>query len=285
MTSFALEPVALAICAVAGYAFGGGIGQGTFKETYLVTKPDGTPLALKVIKSGCSPTRSDREVEAMKRCNHPNIMALIELATFDHRGTKFDYLIEAYMGGGTLDDRLKRGALNRDEILDLGEELIRAVGHIAEQNLVHRDLKPANIMYAKAGGEAVVGDFGIVRDLTKPSLTTSHLAVGPGTPLFASPEQLNNEKALIDWRTDQFSIGVTLTMAHFGFHPYQRQGESPNQAIGLAAARTGPSEQFSKSVEAAKLPVLAKMVAPWPVQRVRTPDALFHEWRGQVQVD
>ena len=101
----------------------------------------------------------------MKRCSHPNIIALLELAEFEHAGLKYGYLVERFMEGGTLDERLLKSLLNRKEVLSLGDELILAVGHIAENDLVHRDLKPANIMYPAAGSEAVVGDFGIVRDL------------------------------------------------------------------------------------------------------------------------
>lgn len=280
---YALEAVAQAICAASGHTFGGGIGQGTFKETFLAITSDGTRLALKVLKPGCSPERSDREVEAMKRCNHPNIIALLELAEFEHAGGKYIYLMEAFMDGGTLEDRLRSGLLKRDEILALGDQLIQAVGHIAEKELVHRDFKPANIMYPSAGAAAVVGDFGIVRDLQKESITKTYLASGPGSPFFSAPEQLNNEKVLIDWRTDQFAIGVTLAIAHFGSHPYRDDGEDDARAISRVAARQGPATNFIAACTAANLPVLKKMVAPWPAARVRTPAALLLEWRTQQE--
>ncbi|MGB8799436.1 MAG: protein kinase [Candidatus Acidiferrales bacterium] len=280
-SAYSLETVARAICTAKSYVFGGGIGQGSFKETFLVTSPGGEKLALKVLRIGCSTVRSDREVDAMKRCKHPNIAALLELAEFEHQGEKYCYLIESYMGGGTLEARLKKPLAIREELLALGDQLIRAVAHIADLELVHRDFKPANIMYPSDSAEAVVGDFGIVRDLRKESLTQSHLAVGPGTPFFAAPEQLNNEKALIDWRTDQFAIGVTLTLAHFGFHPYQEPGDDAGAAVGRAAARRGPSESFRQAATTAKLPVLPRMVAAWPVERYRTPGLLLEEWRKQ----
>ena len=167
MAPYTMESVAVAICAASNYTFGGGAGQGTFKETYLATKADGTKLALKVLRPGCSPARSEREVEAMKRCSHPNIIPLLELAEFEHAGTKYGYLVETFMAGGTLDDRLMKGKLSRDQVLTLGGQLISAVSHIADNDLVHRDIKPTNIMYPASDAEAVVCDFGIVRDLSK----------------------------------------------------------------------------------------------------------------------
>lgn len=146
---------------------------------------------------------------------------------------------------------------------------------------MHRDFKPANIMYPAAGAEAMVGDFGIVRDLTKTSITKSYLLSGPGTPFFAAPEQLNNEKSLIDWRTDQFAIGVTLAFSYFGLHPYREDGEDDTQAINRVATRSGPSARFVQAVAASNLPVLARMVAAWPAGRVRTHGILLEQWREQ----
>jgi len=280
--TYTLESVAQAICTASGLTFGGGINQGSFKETFLAVRGDGTKLALKVLRPGFSSERNDREVEAMKRCSHPNIVALVELAEFDCAGTKYTYLIESLMEGGTLEDRIKVGLLNRTEAIALGDQLIRALAHIAERDLVHRDFKPANILYAKQGGEALVGDFGIVRDLRKESLTRTFVIPGPGTPFFAAPEQLNNEKAIIDWRTDQFAVGVTLAIAHFGFHPYRGDGENDNQAIAHVASRSGPAAKFIREATTAKLPALIKMVSRWPAERFRTPENLLEEWKKQA---
>jgi serine/threonine protein kinase len=281
LAAYSLESVARAICTSAGYTFGGGIGQGAFKETFLATQPTGTQIALKILKPGCSSERSDREIEAMKRCSHPNIAALLQLSNIDHGGARYMFVIEAFMPGGTLDDRLKHSLLTRGELLEMGASLISALDHIASHDLVHRDFKPANILFTSAGGEPVVGDFGIVRDLRKESLTQTYLPTGPGTPYFAAPEQLTNDKALIDWRTDQFALGTTLSLAHFGFHPYRRTGEDDNQAIQRAAARSGPAPEFVKAATREKLPALLKMVAPWPVARYRTPSELLDGWLAQ----
>ena len=280
MSKLSLEPVARAISGKCGHKFHDGIAEGSFKETFLIEDVTGNRFALKVLKPGASPERSDREVDAMRRCSHPNIGTLIALEEFDHAGQKYTYLIEEFMDGGTLEDRLRAGRLSRDETLALGELLICAVAHIAEQRLVHRDLKPANIMFRKKGGEPVVVDFGIVRDLDKSSLTKTYLGMGPGTPFFAPPEQLNNEKNLIDWRADQFALGVVLSLAYLGVHPYEDQGDDMGRVIARVASRKGPSAKFSADV-AAHFPVLEQMVASWPVNRVRLPETLLESWNEQ----
>jgi serine/threonine protein kinase len=281
MPKLSLEPVARAISAKCGHKFHDGIAEGSFKETFLIEDVNGNRLALKVLKPGASPERSDREVDAMRRCSHPNIGTLMVLEEFDYAGQRHTYLIEEFMDGGTLEDRLKTGRLDRDKTLALGELLISAVAHIAEQRLVHRDLKPANIMFRNKGGEPVVVDFGIVRDLGKSSLTKTYLGMGPGTPFFAPPEQLNNEKNLIDWRADQFALGIVLSLAYLGVHPYEEPGDDMGHIIGRVASRKGPSAKFSTDVTASHFPVLEQMVASWPVNRVRLPQTLLESWKSQ----
>jgi serine/threonine protein kinase len=281
LAEYRLEAVAKAICDANGYTLGLGIGSGSFKETFSATHPDGRALAIKVLKPGCPAERSIREIEAMKRCSHPNVAALLELSTIDEGGVQYTFPMEAFMAGGTLDDRLKNGRIDREQLLEIGAVLIQAVEHIASRGLVHRDIKPANIMFENEDSPAILGDFGIVRDLTKSSLTHTYVPSGPCTPYFAAPEQLNNDKALIDWRTDQFALGTTLTVSHFGFHPYRTVGDEDGQSVVRVSSRSGPSAEFVDAATAGGLPVLAAMLSPWPVQRYRTPSLLLSAWRAQ----
>jgi serine/threonine protein kinase len=94
---------------------------------------------------------------------------------------------------------------------------------------------------------------------------------GPGTPFYASPEQLNNEKHLIDWRSDQFSIGVIAGHLLTDRHPYQTDPTDPRTAVQAAMDKKGPTAEFKNQIAALGLSPLSKMVAPWPVQRFLHP--------------
>src|SRR6266568_1488240 len=167
-------------------------------------------------------------------------------------------------------------------VRELGGKLIGAVAHVASHGLVHRDLKPDNIMF-RGDGEPVIVDFGLVRDLSQSSLTKTWLLQGPGTPYFSAPEQLNNEKQLIDWRTDQFALGLVLGICATAIHAYATASGAPVEAVEAIAARRGPSAAFTKAVTAAGVPVLARMVKPWPVERFRTAEDLAQAWLAQKE--
>jgi serine/threonine protein kinase len=280
MSLSALEAVARAICAANGGGFEKPLGQGAFKEAFLVKTSASEFRALKILKPGLSSERTDREIEAMKRCKHANIATLETVATFDHATVKYTYLVEEYIDGGTLDDRLKGGAIPRDALLSIGSNLIDAIAHVSSHELVHRDIKPANIMF-RGSGEPVLVDFGLVRDLRKSSVTVTWATCGPCTPLYASPEQLNNEKAIIGWRSDQFSLGVVLAFAGLGMHPFARSGDDPAQTVRRVEAREGPSTEFIEAATKAGLSVLVQMVQNWPVERIRKQTDLLKAWNDQ----
>lgn len=256
-----------------GYKGSDFCGKGSFKETYRTEDGTGRVVALKLVdRSKISIERTDREIEALKSCNSLRVAKVLTTTIFTAPDKRiFDVVVEEFFDGGSLEDRLKVSGLAREEVVELVKGLILAVKEL-QPNLVHRDIKPANIMFRKNQPEPVLVDFGIVRDLSQTSLTASWIPNGPGTPFFASPEQLTNDKFLIDWRSDQFSIGVTASILLTGLHPYQVDSSNPGAAIYAVSERRGPAPNFKEAMMSAGLPALIKMVQPWPVLRFADPD-------------
>jgi len=272
-----LDTIAFAICETKGYEYVDFVGGGTFKETFHITM-NGCSYALKVFRSGNSSKRTERELEAMVRCDHPNIGKLKFVSSFLHNNQEYLYTVEEYLAGGTLTKRLENGCLSIDEVLPIGKGIIQAVSHIASQNLVHRDIKPDNILFREDGTTPVIVDFGLVRNLTDESLTQTWLVQGPGSPYFASPEQLNNQKELIDWRTDQFAVGVLLSICCFGIHPYSNTGDNPSDVVVRVAQREPLNIDFIANAKEIGFNSLIKMVSQWPIGRFRTPRELLISW-------
>jgi serine/threonine protein kinase len=273
-----LQHIAQAICSARGLTLGNDVGSGAFKTTFRVTKQDGSERAFKLYRKAGADARTEREVEAITRCSHAGIASFELIETWKQGADDYVFSLEEFLSGGTLTDRMKAGLMKPDDVRALAKSLIDAVGHIESLGLVHRDIKPDNIMFRTPGGPPVIVDFGLVRDLNKSSLTATWAAGGPGTPLFASPEQLNNEKSMIDWRADQFALGVVLTFAGLGEHPYQMPNLSPHQVVERVAKRQAPSLAAAQWARANGLDPLVKMFAPYPITRYRTPALLAAAW-------
>lgn len=269
------------ICAARGLIYDGEVGSGAFKHSFRVHISDGSRRALKVYRAGAIDARTLREVEAIKKCNHPNIAQFELLETWTEGAEHSVFSLEEYLAGGTLSQRLgAKGSLTRPELQLLGSALIEAVAHVAGLDLVHRDIKPDNIMFRSEGGDPVLVDFGLVRDLGQPSLTNTWLDRGPGTPFFSSPEQLQNDKPMIDWRTDQFALGIVLAICGSGAHPYALQGMKHGETVDRVASREPLSPDFISWASANNLKPLVRMTAAWPVSRYRTAAQLAADWRS-----
>jgi serine/threonine protein kinase len=276
-----LESVATAIAQKLGLTELQFCGHGAFKETFRARNADGDLVALKVLdRSKCNVVRTKREIEAAQRCDSPRIAKIKEFGQhIDSQKQPFDYVIEEFFGGGTLEDRLAGKAMPVNEVNKMGFALCEALAVLHQLRLVHRDIKPENIMFRDAANDPVLVDFGLVRDLAQTSLTLSWLPHGPGTPLYSSPEQLNNEKNLIDWRSDQFSVGLVLGLSLTARHPFSSTGMTTGDIVDAMFMRRGCSADFRATATVEGCPFLIKMIAAWPVQRFSNPESLMEQFK------
>ncbi len=269
-----LDRVARDLCKALGYEYVKYMSSGRYKETYCIHNSKQV-YALKICKPDGSSARTEREIAAMKSFDDPNIVRLKSIGTFLYDGMSYLYLLEEFLDGGSLGEAIEKRDLSKAELVKISIDIAHALVATYHSDIVHRDIKPDNIMFSGPDNKAVLVDFGLVRMLNEESLTQSFLVRGPGTPAFGSPEQLNNEKDLIDWRSDQFSLGVTLYYSYYKTFPF---------------SETNPTEHVDAILQHSRLPIKTKaklekdglepiitMLSRYPVERYRTPEILLRE--------
>jgi serine/threonine protein kinase/Tol biopolymer transport system component len=192
------------------------LGAGGMGEVYRARDSRlGRDVAIKVLPAAMDRdpdrvARFEREARAIAALNHPNVCALYDIGEQDGRA----FLVMELLEGETLQQRLSRGPLEYDTVVDFGIALADALDQAHRQGFIHRDLKPANIFLTTRGLPKML-DFGLARVLDRDDDQTRAAEAGitdagatVGTVGYMSPEQLRGRPA--DARSDLFSLGLVL---------------------------------------------------------------------------
>jgi len=161
-----------------------------------------------------------REGETLARIRHPNVVDISDVGVHDG----LTYLVMEYLEGESLFALLGRERfLDERRIANLMLPLIDGLGAAHAAGVVHRDIKPENIFLARdAKGEIrpKLLDFGISKvEGTPASMALTSGGGVLGTPLYMSPEQARGS-ASVDWRSDQYGLGVVLYECATGALPF-----------------------------------------------------------------
>lgn len=248
-----------------GYKIDTLIGVGGMGVVYKATNDSGAVVALKMLskeaefgsgeKKDAFIARFSREIRALKKMDHPNIVKLLD----NGQTGGVHYLVTEYVEGPNLAQYLREGLPSVDQSMRIMKGICKAIQYAHENGVVHRDIKPANVIVSESGIKVL--DFGLAQltgtDTQLTSLTRTDLAMG--TFNYLSPEQRLNAKN-VDRRADIFSMGVvffemltgTLPLGHF---------ETPSQI----------RKSLSKRVDG----VIQKSLSANPENRYQSVDDLY----------
>jgi eukaryotic-like serine/threonine-protein kinase len=166
-------------------------------------------VALKMILAGAwaAPEYLRRfyaEAESVARLDHPNIVPIYDVGTFEGNS----YFSMRLLEGGSLSDHLSRYGSDTQGAARLMIQVSQAVHHAHQRGVLHRDLKPSNILLDLDGRPYVV-DFGLAKRYDVESEPTiSGLILG--TLTYMSPEQTEGQRGAVTVFSDIYGLGAIL---------------------------------------------------------------------------
>jgi serine/threonine protein kinase/Tol biopolymer transport system component len=174
--------------------------------------------------------RFEREARTVASLNHPHICVLHDIGQQDG----IDYLVMEYLEGETLAERLVKGSLPLEQVLQYAIEISDALDKAHRKGVTHRDLKPGNIILTKTGTKLL--DFGLAKLNQKvapatplsqlPTATHAITAEGSilGTLQYMAPEQLEGKE--VDARTDIFAFGAVVYQMNTGSRAFEGKSQA-----------------------------------------------------------
>jgi calcium/calmodulin-dependent protein kinase I len=201
------------------YELGEEIGKGGFSVVYkAVRKSDQGEFAVKCIKKkmveGDDIKLLRREIQIMKKLNHPNILKLYEVYEDDEQ---FYLVMELVKGKELFDKIVERGMYSERDAANIILQVVSAVRYLHENGIAHRDLKPENLLSAGEEENEIVkiADFGFSKSFADEG---EKLMTSCGSPGYVAPEILTAES--YDKSVDMWSVGVIIYILLSGYPPF-----------------------------------------------------------------
>jgi serine/threonine-protein kinase PpkA len=230
-----------------GYKIIRKLGEGGMSDVFLAySGAQKCEVVLKVLRTSLSNDaemlrRFIQEYAVLANLTHHHVSRIYDQGFTDD----YAYIAMEYLSGGSLKQEIRsRGmpgntftgvpAQIHGRVIDLLRQIVSALNAIHKLGLVYRDLKPDNLMFRSKGGELVLVDFGIVKNigehtggLMPESMVSTDYGQVIGTPYYVSPEQATGQE--VTQRSDFYSLGVMLYEMLTGSRPYK--GDSLNELL------------------------------------------------------
>ena len=224
-------------------------------------KPSDWRGAVAVMPSWGALRDDNDEASILVSLDHEAIVSHVEHGT---TLTGEPYLAMNWLEGATLEQQLRRGALDVAEAVALGHRIVSALHHAHGRGVVHRDVTPSNIiLVCDDASQATLIDFGLAAAGERGARPPGTVM---GTPGYMAPEQARGE--LEDGRAaDVFALGCVLYEVLAGRRPFA----GPTAVASLRSLLMEEPPRLDRlrgrTAPAALADLVARMLAKSPSER------------------
>ncbi|MEA4924476.1 MAG: AAA family ATPase [Syntrophomonadaceae bacterium] len=189
--------------------------------------------------------------------------------------TRFLMVIEDF-GAVSLDKYLNTKHLGIKEFLDIAVAIARCLDYIHRHRVIHKDLNPSNIVYNPDNKILKLIDFGIATEFSFETMQVLNPNKLEGRLPYISPEQTGRMNRPLDYRTDFYSLGVTLYELASGQLPFV--SSDPAEILHCHLAKTPlPLHLINPEIPRAVSAIIDKLMAKMPEERYKNAAGIIYD--------
>ncbi|MDZ8188948.1 MAG: AAA family ATPase [Nostoc sp. ChiSLP02] len=188
-------------------------------------------------------------------------------------------LVMEDFGGISLQKWLEDDKENKiyvNEFFDIAIKIASILEKLHRDRIIHKDIKPGNILINPTTNEIKIIDFSIATLLPREIQFLTNPNILEGTLGYISPEQTGRMNRGIDYRTDFYSLGVTLFELLTGQLPFT--SKDPMELVYCHIAKQPlKAHQVNSNIPAILSEILGKLMAKNAEDRYQSVLGLKHD--------
>ena len=261
---------------IADYAITEQLYEGTRTAVYRAVSSASQPVVIKVLRQAY-PTFNElvhfRNQYAITK-NLP-IASIVQPLSLEPWQNGYALVMEDF-GGLSLQQYVKNHPLAIVETLAIALQIAETLHELGQHRVVHKDIKPANILIHPTSKQIKLIDFSIASLLPKEIQESKEPTRLEGTLAYLAPEQTGRMNRGIDYRTDFYSLGVTLYKLLTGQLPFL--SKDPLELVYCHIAKPPvPPNQLNTAIPPMVSQLVLKLMAKNAEDRYQSALGLKHD--------
>jgi len=208
-----------------------------------------------------------------------NLSGIVKTYSLEHYRNRYAIVMEDF-GGISLQQWIEQNRdktpLNLELFIDIAIQIASILDGLHRHRIIHKDIKPANILIHPSSKEVRIIDFSISSVVPTEAQSLTNLKILEGTLSYISPEQTGRMNRGLDYRTDFYSLGITLFELLTGRLPFPSSDRT--ELIYCHIAKEPPrANSINPNIPPILSDIIAKLMAKNAEDRYQSASGLKHD--------